>query len=75
MVPWPGTFGDTRGGWINGYGFPACRGGPMSWADAIGLKTVCEAYRKHARQCGDTYWKPAPLLEKLAREGKGFYDL
>ncbi len=61
--------------WINGYGFPAYRGGPMFWADAIGLKTVCAAYRKYAGQCGDTYWKPAPLLEKLAREGKGFYDL
>jgi len=61
--------------WINGYGFPAYRGGPMFWADAIGLKTVCAAYEKYARQCGDTYWKPAPLLEKLAREGKGFYDL
>ena len=61
--------------WINGYGFPAYRGGPMFWADEIGLKTVCDAYQKYARQCGDTYWKPAPLLEKLAREGKGFYDL
>ncbi|MBI2783593.1 MAG: enoyl-CoA hydratase/isomerase family protein [Gammaproteobacteria bacterium] len=61
--------------WINGYGFPAYRGGPMFWADAIGLRTVCAAYEKYARQCGDTYWKPAPLLEKLAREGKGFYDL
>ena len=61
--------------WINGYGFPAYRGGPMFWADEIGLKTVCEAYRKYAGQFGDTYWKPAPLLEKLAREGKGFYDL
>ncbi len=61
--------------WINGYGFPAYRGGPMFWADEIGLKTVCEVYRKYAGQFGDTYWKPAPLLEKLAREGKGFYDL
>ncbi len=61
--------------WINGYGFPAYRGGPMFWADEIGLKTVCDAYQKYARQCGDNYWKPAPLLEKLAREGKGFYDL
>ncbi|MGB5096659.1 MAG: 3-hydroxyacyl-CoA dehydrogenase, partial [Porticoccaceae bacterium] len=61
--------------WINGYGFPAYRGGPMFWADEIGLKTVCDAYQKYARQCGDTYWKPAPLLERLAREGKGFYDL
>ncbi len=61
--------------WINGYGFPAYRGGPMFWADEIGLKTVCAAYEKYARQCGDTYWQPAPLLERLAREGKGFYDL
>lgn len=61
--------------WINGYGFPAYKGGPMFWADQIGLDNIVEAYRKYAKQFGQHYWQPAPLLEKLAREGKGFYDL
>ena len=61
--------------WINGYGFPAYRGGPMFWADQIGLKNVVAAYRRYAEQFGAHYWTPAPLLEKLASEGRGFYDL
>lgn len=61
--------------WINGYGFPAYKGGPMFWADQIGLDNIVEAYRKYAKQFGQHYWQPAPLLEKLAREGKGFYEL
>ncbi|GMU45947.1 MAG: putative fatty oxidation protein FadB [Porticoccaceae bacterium] len=61
--------------WINGYGFPAYRGGPMFWADQIGLKNIVAAYRRYAEQFGAHYWTPAPLLEKLAGEGKGFYDL
>ncbi len=60
--------------WINGYGFPAYKGGPMFWADQIGLQNICDAYEKYARQCGDHYWQPAPLLARLAKEGKGFYD-
>jgi len=59
--------------WINGYGFPAYKGGPMFWADQIGLKTIYDAYLKYAEKFGEHYWKPAPLLEKLAKEGKGFY--
>ena len=61
--------------WINGYGFPAYRGGPMFWADQIGLENIVAAYRRYAEQFGAHYWTPAPLLEKLAGEGKGFYDL
>ncbi len=61
--------------WINGYGFPAYRGGPMFWADQIGLDNIVAAYRRYAEQFGAHYWTPAPLLEKLASEGKGFYDL
>ena len=61
--------------WINGYGFPAYRGGPMFWADQIGLKNIVAAYRRYAEQFGAHYWTPAPLLEKLASEGRGFYDL
>ena len=61
--------------WINGYGFPAYRGGPMFWADQIGLDNIVAAYRRYAEQFGAHYWTPAPLLEKLASEGRGFYDL
>ncbi len=60
--------------WIYGYGFPVYRGGPMYYADQIGLKAVCDAVLKYERQVGDEYWKPAPLLEKLAKEGKGFFS-
>ena len=60
--------------WVNGYGFPAYKGGPMFLADQIGLKTIYDSYLKYAGQCDEQYWKPAPLLEKLAREGRGFYS-
>jgi 3-hydroxyacyl-CoA dehydrogenase len=60
--------------WINGYGFPAYHGGPMFYADQVGLKLIYEAILKYQDQFGSQYWKPAPLLEKLAREGKGFYS-
>ena len=59
--------------WIYGYGFPVYRGGPMFYADQVGLKVVYEAILKYQGQVGAEYWKPAPLLEKLAKEGKGFY--
>ena len=61
--------------WINGYGFPGYKGGPMFWADQIGLQNIVDAYAKYAKQFGGHYWQPAPLLAKLAKEGKGFYDL
>lgn len=59
--------------YINGYGFPAYRGGPMFYADQIGLDKVCEDFKQFRQQYGD-FWQPAPLLEKLALEGKGFKD-
>jgi len=51
--------------WLNGYGFPAYRGGPMFYADTVGLPTVVAKLREQAHA-------PAALLEKLAGEGKGF---
>jgi 3-hydroxyacyl-CoA dehydrogenase len=59
--------------YINGYGFPAWRGGPMKYADLVGLGKVAEriAHWHHLR---GYHWKPAPLLERLAREGKTFAD-
>jgi 3-hydroxyacyl-CoA dehydrogenase len=59
--------------YINGYGFPAHRGGPMFYADTVGLKKVydrvCEFHRRHGE-----LWEPAPLLKRLAEAGKTFAD-
>ncbi|HEY1303017.1 MAG TPA: 3-hydroxyacyl-CoA dehydrogenase NAD-binding domain-containing protein [Vicinamibacterales bacterium] len=57
--------------YTTGYGFPAWRGGPMFYADRVGLKTVYERVSAFHREFGDR-WTPAPLLERLAREGKTF---
>ncbi len=59
----------------NGYGFPRYRGGPMHLADTIGLDKVYRRLCEFCDQMGDLYWKPAPLLESLVKEGKGFKDL
>ena len=61
--------------WVNGYGWPMYRGGPMYYADAIGLPNLVETLKEFQRQDGDDFWKPAPLIEKLVAEGKGFRDL
>jgi 3-hydroxyacyl-CoA dehydrogenase len=57
--------------YINGYGFPAHRGGPMWYADVVGLKQVYERVSEFHRQYGET-WHPAPLLKQLAEQGKTF---
>lgn len=59
--------------YLNGYGFPAHRGGPMWYADSVGLKKVYERIREFERQHGEL-WQPAPLLKELALAGKGFTD-
>jgi 3-hydroxyacyl-CoA dehydrogenase len=63
--------------WINGYGFPPYRGGPMFYADSIGLKTVYDKICAYRDSLGDEfgYWEPAPLLERLAKENGRFADL
>jgi 3-hydroxyacyl-CoA dehydrogenase len=61
--------------WINGYGFPAYRGGPMFYGSLIGLDKVHEAILKYREQHGSYFFEPAPLLEKLAKEGKTFLDM
>ena len=58
--------------WVNGYGFPAWRGGPLHYADEIGLKSVLAGMSKYAQQLGDygkLWFKPAKLLETLVRDG------
>jgi 3-hydroxyacyl-CoA dehydrogenase len=59
--------------WTTGYGFPRFRGGPMFYADSLGLKNVYNRIVELHKQHGH-YWKPAPLLEKLANSGKRFSD-
>jgi 3-hydroxyacyl-CoA dehydrogenase len=59
--------------YINGYGFPAHRGGPMWYADSVGLQKVYERVCEFHRQHGEL-WAPAPLLKRLAQAGKTFAD-
>jgi 3-hydroxyacyl-CoA dehydrogenase len=59
--------------YLNGYGFPAFRGGPMLYADTVGLPNVVRALRRFAAEPGaDPSWQPAPLLVQLAEAGKTF---
>jgi 3-hydroxyacyl-CoA dehydrogenase len=60
--------------YLNGYGFPRHRGGPMKHADEVGLPKVVSALRRIAGEspADAAYWTPAPLLVKLAEEGKTF---
>ncbi|MGH8854123.1 MAG: 3-hydroxyacyl-CoA dehydrogenase NAD-binding domain-containing protein [Telluria sp.] len=58
--------------YLTGYGFPLHRGGPMFYADTVGLTTVLEAVRRYAGGRHGEAWTPAPLLERRAAEGKGF---
>jgi len=60
--------------WLYGYGFPIYLGGPMFYANTVGLKKVYDAILKYKDMVGAEYWTPSPLLEKLAKEGKGFYS-
>lgn len=60
--------------WVYGYGWPVYRGGPMRYAEHVGLDNIYNDMLKFKEEFGDE-WTPAPLLEKLAKEGKGFKDL
>ncbi|HEY3769929.1 MAG TPA: 3-hydroxyacyl-CoA dehydrogenase NAD-binding domain-containing protein [Candidatus Angelobacter sp.] len=59
--------------YLTGYGFPAHRGGPMWYADTVGLKKVYERIQQFHKEHGEI-WAPAPLLKRLAEQGKGFAD-
>ncbi len=59
--------------YLNGYGFPAYRGGPMWYADTVGLKKVYDRILEFQRQHGNL-WQPAPLLARLAEQGATFAD-
>lgn len=58
--------------YMTGYGFPSWRGGPMFYADTMGLPKVLARVREFEKQHGSASWEPAPLLEKYASEGRGF---
>jgi len=64
--------GDIDVIWVYGYGWPAWRGGPMHHADQVGLKTIRDWLAEQARKSGDASLNPAPVLDRLAREGRGF---
>ena len=58
--------------YLTGYGFPLFRGGPMCYADQVGLFNVVQAMKRFARNPHDdaAFWQPAPLLARLVAEGK-----
>ncbi|WP_417311427.1 3-hydroxyacyl-CoA dehydrogenase NAD-binding domain-containing protein [Ectopseudomonas khazarica] len=60
--------------YLNGYGFPAERGGPMSWADAQGLAAIRQRLLLLAERFG-AHWQPAALIERLVQENKTFADV
>jgi len=60
--------------WVNGYSFPAYRGGPMFWADELGLDKVLAGMERMETRYGPDF-APAPLLRKLVAEGRGFGSL
>jgi 3-hydroxyacyl-CoA dehydrogenase len=67
--------GDIDVVWIHGYGWPVARGGPMYYADRIGLGVIAERLSHYADRLGDNSIAPAPLFARLAGEGKGFGSL
>jgi len=63
--------------WVNGYGFPAWRGGPLHYGDEIGLDTVLAGMKQYQEQLGDygnMWFKPARLLETMVRDGVKLSD-
>ena len=55
--------------WVNGYGWPVYRGGPMFWADQIGLGSVVDAYERYATSLGPEDWQVSPHLLSAAAAG------
>jgi 3-hydroxyacyl-CoA dehydrogenase len=61
--------------WVYGYGWPVWRGGPMFFADHLGLAHIRDRLAFYAQRSGDPTLKPAPLLDQLAAKGQGFASL
>jgi len=66
--------GDIDVVYVNGYGFPRFRGGPMHLADQTGLREVYETVCRYRDELSGENWQPAPLLQQLAGEGRLFSD-
>jgi len=54
--------------WVNGYGWPVYRGGPMHWADSVGLGTIVDKVKGYSESLGGRHWELSPLLARLAAE-------
>jgi 3-hydroxyacyl-CoA dehydrogenase len=61
--------------YCNGYGFPRLRGGPMFYADTVGLKAIVDQMENFGKIHGPRHWSPASLLKDLAEKGKNFASL
>jgi len=59
---------------VHGYGFPRYRGGPMQYADTVGLPRILADIREFARE-DPLFWRPSPLLVDLVERGAGFDSL
>ncbi|MCH1435688.1 MAG: 3-hydroxyacyl-CoA dehydrogenase NAD-binding domain-containing protein [Acidimicrobiales bacterium] len=55
--------------WVNGYGWPMYRGGPMYWADSVGLAEIVDRIKDYSDRLGGRHWELSPLLERLAADG------
>ena len=64
--------GDIDVIWVYGYGWPVWRGGPMFYADQIGLAYLRDRLAAYAARSDNKALEPAPLLTRLARDGRGF---
>ena len=60
--------------WVNGYGWPVYRGGPMYWADQVGLAEIVDKIKHYSETLGGNHWNLSPLLERLASEGGALHQ-
>ncbi len=60
--------------WVNGYGWPLYRGGPMYWADQVGLTEIVDRIKGYGESLGGHHWDLSPLLERLAEEGGALHQ-
>ena len=58
--------------YVYGYGWPIYRGGPMHYANSLGLDKVLEKLNHYHKVTGDDFWEPSPLLVSLAQKGQSF---
>ena len=60
--------------WVNGYGWPVYRGGPMFWADTVGLADIAAKVADYHDRLGGDHWKPSPRLAQLAADGGALHQ-